>query len=221
MGTWRFQETATPPAAAIPGQRIGPASPQPGTVAEQITVPLGQSVISGLGAASAVAVGAWAFWDQDPASWGPWAIVAGVLTFGASWAALMTDARGLLRVAEAWGDPAPDPQPQGKPSERVIFVRGGEPGTHAEGEPQAPAADPGPQGPGDFERFMASALVSTALADLERRWPRPYVQSMRDSLIGAGLASWAGKGKNAGWQLTPRGRAVAERCKSTLGGLSK
>jgi hypothetical protein len=117
-----------------------------------------------------------------------------------------------LRIAERWASVAspaiPEPAPE-KPRERIIWLRAD--GAELDGGDIETPAETGPAETGDFECFMAQALNSTALADLERRFPRPYVQNVRDQLIRAGLATWRGKGPNAGWELTPRGRAVALR----------
>lgn len=218
-----FGETAAIPSAwaSGDGQRTAPASGDAGTVAQQVAVPLLQSLITGLGAAALVAVLSWAFWTPSFAIFGPFVAVAFVLAFAASWAVIVSDCRGLLRVAESWGSPAQAiPQPRPRPQDRIVLVRAGD------GQPDAiPQAETDPaqdrDGPGDFDRFMAQALITTALGDLEKRWPRPYIQTTRDQLIRAGLATWKGKGPNAGWALTPRGRAVAERCRASLGGIGE
>jgi hypothetical protein len=211
MGRWTFQETSTAPAPAIPGRRVGPASAGAGSLTEQVGVP-------------AVAVCAWAFWDPDWHVWGPAVAVVAVLTFLATWAVLMSDSRGLLRVAESW-EAWSRPAEQG-PQDRIVLVRAGK-GDGAQGDGaqgdgvELPPPDPQATEPPFFESFMAAAMASTALGDLERRWPRPTVQRARDALIEAGLATWAGKGRNAGWALTERGRSVAERCRRTLAGVSE
>lgn len=209
-GPWKADPASWPE----DGERIAPASPDAGTVAQQVAVPLLQSAISGLGAAGLVGVLGWAFWTPDPNTLGPLAASAGVLTFAASWAVIVSDCRGLLRIAESWGSPAPIPQP--KAQERIIWLRG----DHAQADPTPPAeTEPAlaeAQGSGDFERFMAACLISTALGDLERQFPRPYVQNTRDQLIRAGLGEWRGQGPRAGWQLTPRGQTVAEQCAGLL-----
>lgn len=214
-GPWKADPASWPE----DGERIAPASPDAGTVAQQVAVPLLQSAISGLGAAALVGVLGWAFWTSDPDTLGPLAASAGVLTFAASWAVIVSDSRGLLRIAESWGSPAPIPQQ--KAQERIIWLNGGNAQQDPIPAPTEAQAEDQPQGRGDFERFMAACLISTALGDLERQFPRPYVQNTRDQLIRAGLGEWRGQGPRAGWQLTPRGRAVAMRCRDALGGLSK
>jgi len=200
------------PSAAIPGERIAPASPTAGSPAEQITVPLGQALVSGLGAAALVATVSWCFVTPDWREFGPFVLASGVGVFSAVWGVLMSDSRGLLRVSENWRETTPATAP--RPQDRLILVKGGDRG--APPDVEIPPADP-QAGPAFFEPFMLQCLTSTALADLERRWPRPAVQSARDALIAAGLARWLGKGKRAGWELTERGRAVAARCRTSPG----
>lgn len=197
----------------LDGQRVAPSGDCSSFTA-QVAIPLFQALLTG----AFVGGGSWLLWYAFVAP--ETAKVAGLamalLGAGAAWLVLMADSRGLLRLYESFGSGARQeeqeeekPQP---PAERVVFVHTGE-------TPRidTPQPDPVRPQPSDFERLLAIALAE-GTASLEDHFRRSYVQEVRDKLISGGFACWrSAKGKTAGWQLTERGKKLAERAREQVG----
>ncbi len=209
---WQSVQEST----VLDGQRVAPSGDCSSFTA-QVAIPLFQALLTGV----FVGGGSWLLWYAfvAPETAKLAGLAMALLGAGAAWLVLMADSRGLLRLYETFGSGARqeelEPQQPQPPAERVVFVHSGD-----QPKIDTPQPDPERPQPSDFERLLAIALAE-GTASLEDHFRRSYVQEVRDKLISGGFASWrsakGSKGKTAGWQLTERGKKLAERAKEQVG----